>query len=204
MCNETREKVGEWTCANTPPYEFARIVVALALWVGGRGRRLPYLIWEAQGPGWDFGRQMVKIYRYPNYYTDKAVGTAAEKRGKRYGWHSTRDKKEMMLGMYRRAIAHGGFINHCEEALDEMGTYIYYESGGLGPASLMEESAEARKTHGDRVIADMLCLLGVEDAPKTSNQQPSAPARSPAYRKRLIERKRKAAMSGKQFDFGSQ
>jgi len=201
MCAETREKIATFADANIPPYEFARMVVAAALWCGGAHNRLPLLIWEANGPGWDFGRQIVKIYRYPVYYVDRAVGTAREKQGKRYGWHSSREKKEIVLGMYRRALAHGGFINHCELSLDEALTYIYYENGGLGPAALMEESSEARKVHGDRVIGDMLCLLGVEEAPKSRPCKPSAPARSPAFRKQQLVKQRQAARLGKHFDF---
>jgi hypothetical protein len=33
-CKETGEKVGEWADAKFPPYEFAPIVAALAIWVG--------------------------------------------------------------------------------------------------------------------------------------------------------------------------
>lgn len=201
MCAETREKIAVFECANTPPYELARICVAAALWCGGARDSLPLIIWEANGPGWDFGRQLVKIYEYPKYYIDRAVGTVREKRGKKYGWNSSRQKKEIVLGMYRRALAFGGYINHCEKALDEALTYIYYESGGLGPAALMEESAEARKTHGDRVIADMLCLLGVEEVPKPRFEKPSTPLRSPAYRRMLLKKAQKTRMSAKIFDF---
>jgi len=50
-CRQTGEKVGEWADANTPPYEMARIGMALALWVGGR-KGLPFLKWEMNGdPG---------------------------------------------------------------------------------------------------------------------------------------------------------
>lgn len=202
----TREKVAEWADANTPPYDLARIAVAIALWVGGANRRLPYMIWEANGPGLDFGRQVVKIYQYPFYYCDKAVETTAEKRGKRYGWHSTRDKKEIVLGIYRRALVHGGFINHSEEALDEATHYIYFDekgAGGIGPACLMEESVEARKTHGDRVIADMLCLLGTEDAPKQKVSLPRAPNRSPAARRAAVMEKRRKAKQTATFDFAA-
>lgn len=201
MCAQTREKVVEFADANTPPYDLARIAVAAALWCGGAGNRLPLMIWESQGPGWDFGRQVVKVYGYPAFYVDRAVGTVREKQGKRYGWHSSREKKEIVLGMLRRTLAHGGFINHSEEALNEMLTYIYFDSGGIGPAELLEESAEARKTHGDRVIADMLCVLGVEKAPKLKPDKPSAPQRSPAFRKQQIKLARQKLNCGKTFDF---
>lgn len=65
-----------------------------------------------------------------------------------------------MLQQYSRLLAHGGFINHSEQAINEAATYITYENGGLGPAFLMEESKDAKATHGDRVIADGLSALG--------------------------------------------
>lgn len=201
-CAETSEKVGEWADANTPPYEFARIAVALCLWVGGaRNNGLPLLIWEQQGPGWDFGRQVVKVYNYPIFYSDKQVGTTTDKKSKKYGWHSTRDKKAEALGILRRAYAHGGFINHSELALEEAKTYVYYDGGGLGPASLSEENEQARKTHGDRVIADMLCLVGSQDVPVQKLRNPDKPLRSIGGRKRKWMERRKGRRSKRRFDF---
>jgi hypothetical protein len=200
MCNETREKIAAFADANTPPYELARIACAACLWAGGRSH--PLLIWENNGdPGFDFGRQVTHVYHYPNVYFDRAPGTLAEKRGKRYGWRSNPEKKAAALGMLRRAYAHGGFINHDERALEEALTYVHYEGGGIGPAELVEESSSARKTHGDRVIADMLCIVGVGEAPQSRNQAPAAPERSFAHRFRQWKRAKKTRRSPDRFDF---
>ena len=189
LCAETREKIAEFVDANTPPYDLARITAAAGVWFGGaRGR--PLTIWEMNGPGWDFGRVLIKKFHYPNYYIDRAAGTVSEKRGKKYGWHSSRDKKEQLMGILRRAYAHGGIINRSVEALDEALTYVYYTDGGIGPAELVQESDSARKTHGDRVIADALMLLGVEEAPKGKSTGPSAPERSIGHRRKLALAKR--------------
>ncbi|MFH1741701.1 MAG: hypothetical protein ABIH23_22065, partial [bacterium] len=202
MCVETGEKVGEWANATTPPYELACIACALALWVGGARRNArPLMIWEANGPGWDFGRQVVQVYRYPFYYTDASTGVITEKKGKKYGWHSTREKKEEALGMLRRAYAYGGFINHSVEALQEAMEYIYYEGGGIGPAVLVNESSEARKLHGDRVIADMLCLWARDEAPRRVIVKPIIPYRSFAGRKQEHLRAIKEARKQRTFDF---
>lgn len=205
FCKETGEKVAEWADANTPPYDFARIACAIALWVGGSGSKLPVMCWEANGPGWDFGREVVVKYQFPNYWVDRSVGTIVEKKGKRYGWHSNAEKKETVLGLYRRTLAHGGFINHSNEALDEAMTYVRYSDsngdGGIGPAVLVEESSNARKTHGDRVIADMLALWALGDVPRGKLREPAAPGRSFASRKREWDRARKNTQAGKSFDF---
>lgn len=163
-CIETREKIAEFADANTSPSDFARIACAAALWTGGRNK--PLMIWENNGdPGFDFGNKIMHTYSYPHVYFARMVGTVAQKRGKRYGWRSTPEAKAVALGLLRRAYAHGGFINHSLEALNEAATYIQFEGGGIGPAQLVAESDANRKSHGDRVIADMLCVVGMGESP---------------------------------------
>jgi len=200
MCNETRQKVMAYADANTPPYEFAKTVVAACLWVGGRDR--PLLIWENNGdPGFDFGNQVVRTYQYPNIYFDRQVGTLSQKTGKRFGWRSSREQKAEALGILRRAYAHGQFTNPDEAALNEALQYITYDSGGIGPAVLVEETAEARKTHGDRVIADMLAVLAREGKGlRKPGAQPDAGGRSFKHRFDAHKKRRHAGKSDR-FDF---
>lgn len=192
-CKETREKVAEWADANTPAYDLARVVCALALWVGGARRNGRSVVcWETNGPGWDFGRQFVKVYEYPFFYLDKDVGKLSAKRSRKYGWNSSRDKKKEALGVLRRAYAHGGFINHSDEALTEALTYVWFNNGGIGPAELQKESDAARKIHGDRVIADMLSLLMLGEVRAVKQSEIEARPRSMAARKRAFMRRRKS------------
>ncbi len=157
-CRQTGEKVGEWADANTPPFEMARVGVALALWVGGR-KKLPFLKWEMNGdPGFDFGKRIVKEFHYPYYYRDIKVGNIRDKKTKKYGWHNNAKSKGELLNAYDRALAHGGYINHSIKALEEAKTYIYNDDGSIGPACLVEESSSAKKTHGDRTMADALTI----------------------------------------------
>ncbi len=204
ICAETREVVAEFADANTPPHDLARIVVAAAIWFGGasHGGR-PFLIWEANGPGLDFGNIVMRTYQYPYFFFDREINTTERKRGRRGGWFTTNDKKEVMLGGLRRAYASGGIVHHSEESLDEATQYIYYEGGGLGPAALMEESDQARKTHGDRVIGTGLAVLALDEVPagKRSVQEP--PARSFAYRRaaRRKAKKRDLMKPGAKFNW---
>lgn len=198
-CRQTGEKIGEWRDANTPPYEMAKVVTALALWVGGR-RKLPFLKWEMNGPGWDFGRVMVKTFLYPYYYRSRRTGDLKEKKTKMYGWHSNVKSKDVLMDEYDRALARGTYINHSLWALEEAQNYVYYDSGGCGPAELVEENASAKKTHGDCVIADALTVensdmregkLKEQDGPKTM--------RSAWYRRKVRQDKKKQRVS--KFDF---
>lgn len=204
ICVQTREVIAEYASATIPPYELARIVCAAAIWFGGaRHGGRPLIIWESQGPGWDFGRQIMKIYNYPFFYRDRQQRTLEEKRTNRGGWHSTSEKKEMMLGGLRRAYVMGGIVHHSIEALNEAMTYMYLEGGGLGPASLIEESANARKTHGDRVIATGLGVLALEEVPVGKHSPISPPMRSFAYRRqqRLREMKKTKREVNRRFDW---
>jgi hypothetical protein len=158
-CRETGEKIAEWRDANTPAYELARVAVALAIWVGGKlPHRLPLMKWEMNGPGWDFGRMVVIKFEYPFYYKKEVEGQTTDTATKKYGWHADPTSKNSLLTMYDRVLAHGGYINHSEFALNELLYYIHFPSGYIGPAALVQESTAARKTHGDCVIADALTL----------------------------------------------
>jgi hypothetical protein len=158
-CRETGEKIAEWRGANTPPYELSRVAVALALWCGGKQpHRLPLLKWEMNGPGWDFGRMIVLQFEYPHYYRKKTSGQVVDTDTKKYGWHSDTTSKNELLMMYDRVMAHGGYINHSDFALEEALYYIHFPDGYIGPAELVQENSSARKTHGDCVIADALTL----------------------------------------------
>lgn len=165
-CKQTGEKIAEWRDANTPPYEMARIVIAVALWCGGR-RKLPFLKWEMNGPGWDFGKLIVKEFHYPYYYTDQKVGNVYDRKLKSYGWHASPNSKQELLETYDRFLAHGGFINHSIWSLEEAKLYVWYDDGGIGPACLVKENRSAKKTHGDCVIADALTLDN-KDIPRTT------------------------------------
>lgn len=192
-CKETGEKIAEWCDANTPPYEMARIVIALAIWCGGRPpRKLPFLKWENNGPGWDLGRIIVREFSYPYYHTkDKPGQVVDQNKKKSYGFQTNPQSKYELLALYDRVLAHGGYINHSKEALKEARTYIHYAGGGVGPAELVEESSSARKTHGDRVIADALTLDNRE-LPKSKHTGPKAPANSFGARFDKAMKQRKA------------
>jgi hypothetical protein len=187
-CKQTREKIAEYADANTPPHDLAWAVCSAALWFGGKNG-IPLVIYESNGEaGVAFGRELCKILQYPSVYIDKAIGTIDEKQSKNYGWHSNRDKKAMLLSNYSRALAHNGFINHSEEALVEAMSYIYYENGGIGPAELIKESDSARQTHGDRVIADALSLIGCDGKLREEEQIVNIPIYSYAARQKARQR----------------
>jgi hypothetical protein len=181
-CKQTGEIVAKWRCRNTPPYEFARVIVALALWCGGANpQRLPFLKWEKNGPGLDLGKLIVKDFKYPFYYRNQQVGTVGEKKTDKYGWHSSREGKQLLLQAYGRALLTGKIINHDKRGIEQAKYYIYYPGGGVGPAELQDKNQAEMLLHGDVVIADALTVDDSEvNQPKPAS--PSAPTKSWGYR----------------------
>lgn len=181
-CKQTGEIVAKWRCRNTPPYEFARIITALSLWVGGSNpQRLPYLKWENNGPGWDLGRLLVHEFNYPFYYRSETIGKVGVKKTDKYGYHMSRESKELLLRAYERALKQGLITNHDEQSLEQAKYYIYYPDGGVGPADLTDKKAADKLLHGDRVIADALTAEDREVA-KPKITQPTAPYKSWQWR----------------------
>ncbi len=204
-CKETGEKIAEWRDNNTPPYDMARIAIALAIWVGGRQpRRLPFLKWENNGPGWDFGKIVVRDFSYPYFHRKTKIGGVVDKKTMNYGFQTNRESKFQLLSLYDRILAHGGYINHSKYGLEQMKEYMHYSDGGVGPGSLVEESASAKKTHGDVVMADALTLDDSE-LPKTKYKGAQAPQNSCGYRREQVLKKKRTAKSSrtwrKGFDF---
>lgn len=189
-CDQTGEKIAEWYCNNTPPYEMPRNAVALALWVGGSNpRKLPFFKWEMNGPGWDFGRMLVKIFKYPFYYRQETTGEIGNKKSKKYGWHSNADRKYELLSLYNRVLAHGGYVNPSIPALEEAKLYIELPNRKLEPSCLSGISESDIKSHGDRVIADSL-TLGDKSVIKIKKDKRKAPPNSFGGRKEEFLRKK--------------
>lgn len=202
-CIQTHRKVAEWASAQFAPHDFALIVAASGIWFGGsqRGHR-PFVIWEANGdPGIYFGKVFVRELHYPNYYLDRhVVNKIRIKKPSQYGWHSSTDKKAELLSEYRRALDHGTFINPSQMALNEAETYIYFAGGQIGPACLQEESASAKKTHGDRVVADALCHKAISESRVQICRTLDAPQNSFGKRYKDWQRQREAVKCGQIWD----
>ena len=205
-CKQTNEKVGEWADATYPPYDFAQIIIAVAMWFGGaKPFRLPFLKWENNGPGWDLGRIIVKKCLYPYFYRNESVGKTTTRKSDQYGFQMSRESKYLLLSQYDKALGDGTYANRSKIALEEARMIVHFSSGGIGPAYLMQESASAKKTHADRVIADAL-TIDHHDAPgKVVSKVKTPPRNSAGYRftqhRKNMKQRRSAVSRG--FDFRS-
>ena len=181
-CNETGVKVAEFVDSETPPHELARICLAACLWFGGRSPAK--VIWESVGPGGIFGRELDSL-GWSHVYRKGEESYYKRGSGAGPGWHPSRQNKEDLLGQYRKALARDEYINPSKRAVEECEAYVYYESGGIGPASLQTEGETTRSAHGDRVIADALTVLLDNVNKNEETDLPETPLNSFAARREL-------------------
>jgi hypothetical protein len=186
--------VAKFWDAFTSPEDLAEVAAFAGVWFGGV--KLPFIIFEKNGPGVVFGRKLLKL-GYPHIYFQRNETTtkpgAKDKKTPRWGWHSSNSRKEMLLGEYREALKNGQIINPCREALDECLDYVYNEQGQLEPGTYGEEEGGGSQLHGDHVIADATLVEGRRHLPKvlrmddpTQNRlHGSFAARRRAYRGKL-------------------
>jgi hypothetical protein len=181
-CKQSGEIVAKWASRTTPPYDAARVLAALCLWVGGGApQKLPFVIWEKNGPGWDLTAVFAKQMGYPFYYRDESIGNVAEKKTDRIGFHTNRERKQLLLRAYERALKEGRVINRDRQSLDQAKTYITYPGGGCGPAELVDKDKAAYLGHGDRVMADALTVMDRE-VMKPKPEKDTAPSGTWGYR----------------------
>jgi len=190
----TYEKVGIFVCPNTPPETLADQAVAIGKWAGGRTGQA-YMIWEANGPGNAFG-QRIRKHNYKFVYRARNERTISRKRTNKLGWYSTggvNGTKYDLLVNLRMALAEGlktnpthkALIVYDEATVSEYEDYIFFENGTVGLSSSADESSGARSAHGDRVIADGMAVLAMQEQPKAAvNLLPTLTYDSYAYRQR--------------------
>jgi hypothetical protein len=189
-CTDTREQVAAFTTSELTPEVFAQYCVAICKWFGGQiGYTL--LGWEANGPGQVFGREVVRC-GHIGLLGNRELRRAVDLHDAKLGWWSTRDAKAVLLSDLRRAMVLGEYTPRESEMLDEAEQYIYYPSGAIGPAELVEDTEGARKTHGDRVIRSGGIVMMFREAPKAIPAEKPIPAMSYAGRQAELSREREA------------
>ena len=189
---ETNQIVAKFWDAFTPPEQMAVLVARAGIWFGGL-RPPAFIVWENNGPGGIMGRKLVGM-SYPTFYRQRSESLVRSKKTPRWGWHSSKEQKIQLLGLYRDALRRDDIINPCVESLDEAADYIYDPSSGTPiPSVLREETAGGRSLHGDHVIADALCWLGKQEMPAGNNSTMRAPAGSYADRRAKGKRKKRLA-----------
>ena len=165
----TKEKVAEYTNPHMRPESLASVAIALAKWYGNS-----QLIWELNGPGRQFGDQVVNM-RYQNIYMRQSEDTIkkAKRRSMIPGFAATGDNKLALLSAYRKGIDDQEVCNRSKDAMHECRFYIYttdrkVEHSGAANA---DDPSGAKDNHGDRVIADALAWKLVYEPPAQRREE---------------------------------
>lgn len=208
----TRELVGEWVCPNTKPEDFADQSVAIAMWVGGVDDA--FLIWENNGGhGVNFTNRII-WQDYWNCYTQTVEDSKTRTRQKKYGFHSTTDRKAAILGELGIALAYGiegdknykSCLIYSRELLDELFDYVFVEGTNVITTSAKADlSSGARERHGDRGTAVALCILGTrdQDAGDYSKTRKVPYGSFEFYRRQEEEKQEKDSRKAKKYLFGN-
>lgn len=188
----TGEKIGMLCVRNLFPQELAEVAVGLCKWfAGAHGGAL--LGWEVNGPGGEFGKQVIDL-GYRHLYYRSTENTVTRRRTELVGWWSNRETKRLLLSQYATALTTNVFINRSAAALRETLEYIHDPSGEVRHAKQQAmkdvDPTATGENHGDMVIADALLALLLKDKP-TKQQSATRRVPSNSYAGRMLERVRR-------------
>jgi hypothetical protein len=172
----TRQKVGEWVSGTISPRGMGRMMAMIGHWCGGR-KGSAFAIWEANGPGQSTGKVLSRVLAYPLLYRRTLGGAEAfDTSSDRLGWWNDRQSLRDGVEALRDAYANEEILNPSEPAIQEAMQWVRFPGGGMGPGHLQDESQDAKATHGDRVVADMLSEIAMGiDIPTPEDSDPPVP-----------------------------
>lgn len=163
---KTGVKVAEYASPVIKPEKFAALCLCLAYWFKNESGGPAYLVWESNGPGKSFGSFILEETGFRNFHYRIPRGRSSQKRTKEAGWHSSKDSKRELLSNYRYALSEGQYENLSDIALRETMSFVEEPGGKIAFVSALsdeDDPANSGENHGDRVIADALSVLGMEE-----------------------------------------
>lgn len=197
-------KIAEFTNRHMAPDVLADTAMQLGYFFGD-GHAPALLVWEANGPGAQFSKQVVNR-RYPKiFWRESGLAKSVAPRARRTepGWWSNKDLKRRLLGEYGRALREEDFYNPSEPAIKELAQYSHQPNGEIihGRAAGAYDPTERGENHGDLVIADALAWRGAEQTPQQKARQRIEnmryiPPNSMMARKMVVERRAAEAALG--------
>lgn len=170
------------------PGQFAELAVAVARWCNDA-----YMVWEANGPGREFGDRVMEL-GYLNVYFRRREESLSKQQTDIPGWWSNGGvdgSKRQLLGEYSRVLESGEFTNLDEDSVKECLEIVIQADGGVGHSGEKnsEDAAGARSNHADRCIAAALAVKGsfINPATKEEDKEEEVPVNSPRYRRLQYE-----------------
>lgn len=178
----TGEKVAVWRDPNTLPNQFGRFSVALAKFFN-RALIVP----DRSGPTGEVMVKEVVRQGYGRVYyrrIEKKVGRTITDEP---GVFLNPSARTTLLEDYRDALGTHKFVNRSDNGLLECLQFIRKQDGTIehSAAANAQDPSGARTAHGDEVIADALCNLGLSDTEShRCVEEPEVPMGSLAWRQK--------------------
>ena len=156
------DKIAEYVNSRIKPYKLARYAMALARFLNDRIEAEQ--IWEANGPGREYGDEMMD-HDYTNLYYKTKDESESKSESDVPGWWSTAENKKSMLGVYRKLLSAGEINNWSKPAISELREMIYNSVGKVVHSGELrtQDPSGAKENHGDRVIADGLAAKRIHE-----------------------------------------
>lgn len=173
---KTYNKVASLINPHIGSHRLAGYAVALARWFVGQDGEGAHIIWEANGPGREFGPRVIDL-GYRNFYYRVNEKSIDRKVSKLPGWWTGRENKSTLLREYGRALACGDLINRDTDAIREMGNFKYVTGGNVEHVKSIssQDPSGAKENHGDIVIADALAWWVMKEPRHQEEPEPEIP-----------------------------
>jgi hypothetical protein len=205
----TGKKVAEFASPRISPQNLAHYAVAMCNWFRSVDNEPALLIWETNGPGGQFTTELKEI-GFRHVWYRKSEQEFGGKASKRPGWNNnSKDGKKNLLGNMAHEMIMDRFINPSKEAIQECTEYILDDIGRAvhERAENCPDPSGAKDNHGDRVIADALCVMVLQGQRRRQQDRHRAAQNAPsssyaARRERWIQQQKRGNKS-KIWTFGA-
>lgn len=187
---DTGERIGEFVSPHFYPDHLAPIVVWLCNRLLDADGEPAELIWELQGPGIRFGKEVMALEFRHIFYNDNSMeGLPGGSKKERPGWMAEQKAKNLVIKEYESALRARQFLNRSDLALKECLLFQWstdgkkiFHTGSLN----QDDPSGAGDNHGDRVMADALAWKLARPhvlARKKSKEEVEVPYASYEWRK---------------------
>lgn len=160
----TGEQVLEYADSTLDVVSFAQLSYVVAKWLAGeRGQGWCYLIWESNGGGGVFKKEIQRLGWHNVYIKENETATFKQKT-KSVGWFNGDGGAGILLEL-QRAMRQDEIVIRSESVIGECRGYQYAEDG----FTLLFDSIEVArgrssgKSHGDRAVALAMAWLARQD-----------------------------------------
>jgi hypothetical protein len=187
---DTGERIGEFVSPNIYPDHLAPIAVWLCRLLSDHEGNPAEMIWEKNGPGIRFGREVLALGFNNVFMNDTSYRELGGSIKGIPGWEAETKAKNLILSEHQSALRNHEFVNRSELSLKELLLFRWdpsgkkiYHAGSLNK----KDPSGAGTNHGDRGMADtLLCkiMLPYSKKLRETPAEPEAPMYSYEWRQK--------------------